>query len=221
MSCIVPGWRKLLQHGLSGIPEPGDQISCHNSVYWGHSYSSMIGDDISLPRSPTLRTSLRLTMLQRISIPTPNFTTTRTSPISTLSPTIRSPWALLIVTLNWTPWYLCGTKLLSLISSSLKAFIYKYLNFKSRNYFFIFPAEPSLRDKYHKCFSCNLTNIETKIFKIRVKLEVKVKGMQVFLLLIKSYMFRNGSHHLLLYLHSYIWTGSSEEREDMKLPKTE
>ena len=40
--------------------------------------------------------------------------------------------------------------------------------------FLHFSVESSLRDKYHKCFSCDLTKIENKISKLRVKFTVKV-----------------------------------------------
>ena len=53
-----------------------------------------------------------------------------------------------------------------LIDTDYRVFYFKNLFFPT--------AESSLRDKYHKCFSCDLTKIENKISKIRVKLEVKV-----------------------------------------------
>ena len=35
-------------------------------------------------------------------------------------------------------------------------------------------AEATIRDKYHKCFTCNLTGVPSKIYKIRTRLKVKV-----------------------------------------------
>ena len=37
------------------------------------------------------------------------------------------------------------------------------------------PAEATIRDKYHKCFTCNLTGMPSKIYKIRTRLKVKVR----------------------------------------------
>ena len=72
-------------------------------------------------------------------------------------------------------------KLETLISLRNKTHLFKKFKFRGKYFrisYFVslkcLSAEPSLRDKYHKCFSCDLTNIKTKIFKIRVKLEVKV-----------------------------------------------
>ena len=39
------------------------------------------------------------------------------------------------------------------------------------------PAEATIRDKYHKCFTCNLTGITRKIYKIRTRLKIKVQAL--------------------------------------------
>ena len=79
-----------------------------------------------------------------------------------------SNWKLIFDS-NKTP-----TRLTFLISSSLKANLIDSEYLIETFEFFILAAESSLRDKYHKCFSCDLRKIENKISKIRVKLEVKV-----------------------------------------------
>ena len=38
---------------------------------------------------------------------------------------------------------------------------------------FKYKADPSLRDKYSKCFTCNLTLVPSKIFKMRTLLKIK------------------------------------------------
>ena len=39
------------------------------------------------------------------------------------------------------------------------------------------PAEATIRDKYHKCFTCNLTGVPSKIYKIRTRLKIKVQAL--------------------------------------------
>ena len=82
-------------------------------------------------------------------------------------------------------------------------------------------ADSSIRDKYHKCFSCDLTDIETKIFKIRVKLEVKVLKKTPSLQYLCYDALRNGSPHLWLCPPSCTWMDCSEEPGDMKLLRIE
>ena len=38
------------------------------------------------------------------------------------------------------------------------------------------PAEATIRDKYHKCFTCNLTGVPSKVYKIRTRLRIKVQA---------------------------------------------
>ena len=68
-------------------------------------------------------------------------------------------------------------------------------------------AEATIRDKYHKCFTCNLTGMPSKIYKIRTRLKVKV--LENFTNLQSSLFVDAGlaqAHHRRLHVPSPGWS---------------